>query len=975
VSAHYGRVDTVRLLVASRSGGSEELNHASTGTVLMRQSVFVTAVVIAAIALSADICLAQVSGDGSIRGYVKDEQGGVLPGVNVTATSASAPLPYSAVSDDTGYYRIDAMLPGTYMVRVQLDGFSTYRREGVEMRAGLNLSLDIAMAIGAIKDTVTVTAGAPMLESRNATQAINVTGAFQAALPTSAAADWSDVLLLAPGVVSSQRNTGFESFYVYGTQIGAHVIQMDGVDVGAIVQGSTNYVFIGANSLQDTQVKLTGVEASAPLGTGAVINMVTKSGTNRLTGSLALSGRTRRWTGANVPGGTSGKADQILPEAAIGGPILRDRAWYFGSYRNVRSSTDAVRTAPQLVDLRSVFPDGELPSSRSTSSQLLVKGSWSVRPGHMIEGSLLSGDYYDRFAHRLATAVTGASVNGGQALSGQWRGALTDRFTARVAVGYNNNRNEGRVDAVDHPRREVYRTVTLSSGRLNGNTVLGWLDSSSTTVDTSFDYKTTVTLDATYLLSNRSGHHELQTGLLGLGGRQGWRPRAANNDGFVAEHLVLRDPSNPTLGFVPFRRQFIDVNSIDVNSHKRITNWAWYLQDTWTPRPWLTAYAGLRVDVIKQRDVIADVAIKDATAIGPRLGITAMLTSDGKNVARATWGRIHSNQTESGGNILGRNTPASVDLYDLDRDGVFETRFETPAATTFLNRTVDLSNYRQPYVAEWTAGYQRQFPGRATLDVGIVRRAFRDDPITVETNRIYDGNRFVGLHDESINERLELTSNVWNWRKYTAVTLTGTKRTQDVELIASYTRQFQRLEGTWQPDDVSSFLQPTAFPNSRGLSVTGARAVIPHVIAAGATYVTPWRFTVATNLNVHAGEWSGPITMQIPTPDPTFGAPTITLSNGRVVSNPLATTTRFAYATRGDGQLTGQWEPEWNVRIGRNVALGGARLNAAVDVLNVINSGRARGVATSSMANANFGQYAATLLPPRTFVVSVRAEF
>src|SRR5262245_37622287 len=85
------------------------------------------------------------SGDGSLRGFVKDEQAAVLPGVTVTATSPALLRPVNAVTDASGYYRLLNLPPGTYALSAELQGFSTFRREGLIMRAGLTLTVDVDM--------------------------------------------------------------------------------------------------------------------------------------------------------------------------------------------------------------------------------------------------------------------------------------------------------------------------------------------------------------------------------------------------------------------------------------------------------------------------------------------------------------------------------------------------------------------------------------------------------------------------------------------------------------------------------------------------------------------------------------------------------------------------------------------------------------------------------------------------------------
>src|ERR1700704_4235228 len=101
---------------------------------------------------------------GSLRGYVKDEQGGVLPGVTVTATGPQILAPVVGVTDDAGYYRLLNLPPGTVTLTAELSGFAPYRRDGIVMRAGSTFSIDIGMKVGSLQETVTVKADSPMIE-------------------------------------------------------------------------------------------------------------------------------------------------------------------------------------------------------------------------------------------------------------------------------------------------------------------------------------------------------------------------------------------------------------------------------------------------------------------------------------------------------------------------------------------------------------------------------------------------------------------------------------------------------------------------------------------------------------------------------------------------------------------------------------------------------------------------------------------
>jgi hypothetical protein len=257
---------------------------------------------------------------------------------------------------------------------------------------------------------------------------------------------------------------------------------------------------------------------------------------------------------------------------------------------------------------------------------------------------------------------------------------------------------------------------------------------------------------------------------------------------------------------------------------------------------------------------------------------------------------------------------------------------------------------------EWIFGYRHQLPGQVSVDASVMRREFRERTALVEINGIYENGVFKGYRDESFNDIYKITNNVWNWPVYTFFELQATKQVDRLQAIASYTHQWRHLAGTWQPNDPASFIQPDAFPNSKGIgsttstfesqnslssnaSVTGLQVqTIDDTIRLGANYRGPWDIVLATNYTLQSALWSGPILTRLAAPDPRFGPPTVTLSNGRVVSNPLATTIRFANQTRDEGQFTLPSVHTWNVRIGKDIRLGAHRLEAAVDVFNVTNN-------------------------------------
>lgn len=226
-----------------------------------------------------------------------------------------------------------------------------------------------------------------------------------------------------------------------------------------------------------------------------------------------------------------------------------------------------------------------------------------------------------------------------------------------------------------------------------------------------------------------------------------------------------------------------------------------------------------------------------------------------------------------------------------------------------------------------------------------------------------------------------------------------TKQTRRLQIIASYTRQFRHLAGTWQPNDPASFIQPDAFATdksvgrSRGTpnstadsnSLSGS-SMLPdifqnmwqdHVVRIANNWMAPWGIVVAQSYIYQSGPWSGPIVTRLAAADPAFGPATVTLSNGKVVANPLATTIRFKYPTRGEGQFLPDPVHQWNLRLGRDFRMAqNRRFEVAMDIYNLPNINKATGFASGHNQDfsTNFGKKQGSQAP-RTFMASVRYQF
>ena len=350
------------------------------------------------------------------------------------------------------------------------------------------------------------------------------------------------------------------------------------------------------------------------------------------------------------------------------------------------------------------------------------------------------------------------------------------------------------------------------------------------------------------------------------------------------------------------------------------------MQDAWRPVPRLTVSAGIRADVIGRHDSAFNVRTQNSTEIGPRFGVNYLLTRDGRRVIHASWTRVAdvlAQTTQSAGS----NVSGFRDLYDLDLDGTFETTFITPGVSAqSTDRVLDDARH-QPHTNEWILGYRQQLPREVTFDASVVRREFKDRTALVEINGLYEGGVFKGYRNEGFNEIYRITNNVWNWPVYTFLELQATKQTERLQTIASYTHQWRHLAGHVAAERSGIVHSAGRVPRQQGDRVhhrhvesqnsLSSNAQVSSLqtqnrddtVRLGAIYSRSLGLVLAANYTLPVRLWSGPIVTRLAAPDPRFGPPTVTLSNGRIVSNPLATTIRFANATRDDGQFTLPLEP------------------------------------------------------------------
>ena len=277
--------------------------------------------------------------DSTLTGTVTDSTGGVLPGVTVTATNVDSGNTFVGVSDERGNFRIPVRI-GNYRIAAELSGFAAVNRN-IQILVGQTAVLNFQMAPSALQESVTVTGEAPLLDTTTSTVGSNIDPRQMSELPLNGR-NWTDLALLAPG---ARRNEG--GGLVQNRQ-GYTQTKVDGQDVAILYHSATDAEQPGfsKDAIAEFVVVANRFDATQGRSAGMLVNAVTKSGTNILAGAFGGYFRSDKFNAEDFV------AKRVLPysnqqlSGTIGGPIVRDRVHFFGSYGYQREPNTYTYNSP-----------------------------------------------------------------------------------------------------------------------------------------------------------------------------------------------------------------------------------------------------------------------------------------------------------------------------------------------------------------------------------------------------------------------------------------------------------------------------------------------------------------------------------------------------------------------------------------------------------------------------------------------------
>ena len=717
-----------------------------------------------------------VYAQASIAGVVRDSSGGVLPGVTVEASSpVLIEKVRTVVSDDAGTYRIIDLRPGTYTVTFTLPGFSTVKREGVELSGTFIATVNADLRVGALEETITVTGAAPVVDVQSTREQVVLDRELIRDLPTtrqyySAAALIPGVIIPGAPDVGGSGQPGAPDFLIHGARGGDGRLTVDGISVGqrggAGDTGSNRSMYIlNVGSVQETTVSTSGGLGESETA-GMVINMVPREGGNTHRGSIFWNFANGAMQGSNFTDELRAKGLRSPNELhrvwefspQEGGPLVRDKLWYFLSarYQGSRNWIAGMYHNANAGDITKWTYEPDL------SRRALDDGTWksgAIRLTYQATAKDKISFFWDEQDRRAAylgggNATTSPEASAltlshpSRAYSTTWSSPRTSRLLLEAGMGGTTLQWSGKPR---QPVRPEFIRVVEQAGAIPGLTYRqqSW--------NSNFLRPTQLRASTSYV----TGTHTAKFGALYTHNFYRDTDRNPNPLSFRFNNGV---PNQLTLSAAPISRE-ANVNTLGI-----------YAQDS-LKLDRLTVQGGVRYDTVQSwfpdqtwgftRYVPNGFNIPHLTGprlhdITPRFAASYDVSGDGKTAVKATLGKYptaneigtlgerlnptlrYVNSITRAWNDANRNFNPDCDLLNPVANGECGAFSNQNFGKNVFNDTIDPEIMKggwgiRQYNWEMSATVQREILPRIAVEAGYFRRWFGNQFVT--------DNRAVGPGD------------------------------------------------------------------------------------------------------------------------------------------------------------------------------------------------------------------------------------
>jgi len=688
--------------------------------------------------LTATTASAQSSG---IAGVVRDSSGGVLPGVTVEASSpALIERTRSVVTDAQGRYNIVDLRPGVYTVTFALTGFSTVRREEIQLSAQFVATVNADLRVGTLEETVTVTGESPIVDTSNVVKRQIVDREVIESMPTSK--NWSTLGIMTVGVYSNQNDVGGSAgehqnqLKAHGGSFNDRIVQLDGL---MIANMACNYACTGIStndgSTQELSYEFGAI--SAEVGGGGVrVNIIPREGGNRFSGTSFFNFANSSLQGNNVDDAmraqnvlTADSIERIYDGSfAIGGPLKQDKIWFwtahrFWGYEQIRTNTFYEKNPFDFV----FDPDPSRPGTETQENGSLdMRLTWQISPRNKISG------YYN-YAPRntnhwtlVSTIQPDASnlqnlpVNHFETLT--FRSTISSKLLFEAAAG-NMTETWTREPVEDSETSKGYPVTEQTTG-INFRAYSATFSRNYTSLRS---YRTSLT----YV----TGSHAFKVGM------------TLQEGPAITDVYTSHDTALTVRNGAPFQ---VTVRTTPYTARERlVADLGIYAQDTWKFDR-LTANLGIRFDYLNGKidkqtaaggtwigprsfEELTDVPnYKD---IGPRLGLAYDVFGNGKTALKGTVSRYILPYTLAVTRLLNPfNTSVNTATrsWNTDNgDGIPQVSELGPLSNNAFGQVNVATRYDDPTIRgfgkrrgnwEYAASVTQEVMPRLSLDVGYYRR-------------------------------------------------------------------------------------------------------------------------------------------------------------------------------------------------------------------------------------------------------------
>jgi outer membrane receptor protein involved in Fe transport len=553
---------------------------------------------------------------GTISGKVMDAQSLAVPGVTVSVASPSLQGIRVVVTSENGDYIVPLLPSGSYTLSFELSGFQRVERQ-VNLAPTQTVPLEITLGPASVSETVQVTGRSADVLTQNTQVATNFNQELMRTLPTNG--DLNAVLLMSPAVHPTGPRDGFS---IAGAVSFESLFLINGVTVNENLRGQAQPLFI-EDAIQETTVASGGVSAEFGRFTGGVVNVITKSGGNTFSGSLRDTLNNDKWRQLTpfekdviTAGGRDARVDSVVPgyEYTIGGPIAKDRLWFFHAGRlqdQETSRTLAISNTPFVFT--------------NEVQRFETKGTYAVSPGHRVQSS------FTKVINReLNYTFNPAVVMDTRSLG--TRSIPEELFTVNyTGVLSNQVFVEGR-----YSRRDLtfIGTGAKSTDLIEGTMLLDrsrgitryWSDTFCGVCDPEQRDNTELFVKGSYFFSTRrAGSHAVAAGYDVFNDQRFANNHQSGSDYRIIGTTAIQVGSGEAVEFVPRflgdGSSSIQWNPIPLGSQgSNFRTHSLFVNDSWRATERLTASLGLRWDRNDGADQAGRVTAKDG-AFSPRLGV------------------------------------------------------------------------------------------------------------------------------------------------------------------------------------------------------------------------------------------------------------------------------------------------------------------------------------------------------------------